>query len=179
MKLFKKHKKLFWYLGLTIILVLTVLSCTNPFAPKLANLDADKQILGDQTTIEGLFINFSYSYKMQDTVVYGNLLSDDFTFVFRNYDNEPIADEAWGRDEDMISTDGLFQATQRLDLIWNEINTIFGDSLNKAITRSFTLDVIFTPEDRYQLQGKANLTLKRSDINQDWKIVRWRDESNN
>ena len=174
-----KYRKLFLVLGQIVLLAFITISCTNPFAPKLANLDSEKPILGDQTTIEGLFINFSYSYKMQDTVVYGNLLSDDFTFVFRNYDKEPIADEAWGRDEDMITTNGLFEATQRLDLIWNEISTIFGDSLNKAITRSFTLDVVFTPEDRYQLQGKANLTLKRDNIKDDWKIIRWRDESNN
>lgn len=173
-----KQKHIIILIAITGILTL-ICSCTNPFAPKAADYSSDNPILGNQSTIEGLFKNFSYAYKMKDTVVYGNLLADDFTFIYRNYDREPVVDEAWGRDIDMITTHGLFQATQRLDLIWNEINLIIKDSLTTIVSRSYILDVVFNPDDRFKLQGKANLRLNRKNSDDVWKIQQWRDETNN
>lgn len=167
------------FIALSAFIALIALSCTNPFAPKLADYEGDAPLLGDQRTVEGLFKNFSYSYKMKDTVVYGKLLSEDFTFIYRSYDSEPVSDAAWGRDVDMITTYRLFQATQRLDLVWNEINMIVGDSITQSISRSFTLDVVFDPSDRFQLQGKAHIKIERERPDDPWKITQWRDETNN
>ena len=154
-------------------------SCTNPFAPKLADYNDQEGVLGDQRTYEGLFTNFSYAYKMKDTVVYGNLLADDFTFIYRNYDREPVVDESWGRDIDMITTYRLFNAAQRLELVWNEINLKIEDSLKMVISRSFALDVVFNADDRFKLQGKANFILVKSNNEAPWKIQQWRDVTNN
>lgn len=162
-----------------LLVIIGLVSCTNPFAPKLADYDETGGVISDQKTVDGLFNNFSYAYKMKDTVVYGNLLADDFTFIYRNYDREPVVDESWGRDIDMITTYRLFNATQRLELVWNEINLQIKDSLKMIISRSFALDVVFNADDRFKLQGKANFILIKSSENAPWKIQQWRDITNN
>jgi len=167
------------YILIFLIIPSIIGSCTNPFAPRLNDDENEAPILSDQRTIEGLFKNFSYSYIMKDTVVYGELLANNFTFIYRNYDIEPVVDQAWGRDIDMITTYRLFQATQRLYLVWNEINSLIQDSLTVVLSRSFVLDVVFSSEDKFQLQGKATFKLIKENNNAPWKIVQWRDETNN
>lgn len=84
-------------------------------------------------------------------------------------------DVTWGRDEEMKVTYGLFQNTQRLDLIWNNIISMTGDS--SVIVRSFNLTITFNPTDIIYVDGRVNLELKK-DGQDKWKIVRWTDESN-
>ena len=57
-------------------------SCENPFSPKLAGNIIEETVLGDQTTVDGVFKNFRYAYIFKDTLVYGNLLTDNFTFIY-------------------------------------------------------------------------------------------------
>jgi len=156
--------------------MLFIISCNNPFAPGLAEDGSEHSILGDQKTVEGVFQNFRYSYIFKDTVVYGNLLHNDFTFVYRDYDRG--VDVSWGRDEDMLSTNGLFQGTQNLDLIWNDIVLEIGDSTLKDISRSFNLTVMFSASDVIRVQGRASFRLKRNNTQEIWRIIQWRDESN-
>ncbi len=151
-------------------------SCTNPFAPGMADENAGGAVLGDQTTIEGLFKNFRYAYIFKDTLVYGNLLHDDFTFIYRDY-NQGV-DKSWGRNEDLIATNGIFNNTQSLDLIWNEVLISIGDSVLKDISRGFTLTLVFNPSDQIRVQGRANFRITRPTASDEWKIIRWRDESN-
>jgi len=162
----------------TLILLLSASSCTNPFAPKLAATAPDSVNISDQTTIKGVFDNFRYSYMFKDTIVYGNLLADDFTFTYHDYDLGIM--KSWGRDEDMIATSGMFQASQSLDLLWNEIAVAVStsDSLINDISRGFTLTIVFSPTDVVKVQGRANLRLKRKSIGDVWKILMWKDESN-
>ena len=101
------------------------------------------------------------------------LLSSDFTFVYRDYTNE--IDVAWGRDEEMKVTNGLFNNSERIDLIWNNIISITNDSSN--IVRSFNLTVTFNPTDIIFVDGRVNLNLKKNAENK-WQIVNWIDESN-
>lgn len=166
------------YISLTFLTLATIfiVSCSNPFAPKLTDpLDASA-ILGDQTTVEGVYENFRYSYIFKDTSVYGRLLADDFNFVYHNYDRDlPMS---WSRDEDVKSTYGLFQATSKMDLNWNEFASVIGDSLLKDLTRSFTLTITFSPSDIVKVQGTANFRLQRTSTQEVWKIRRWIDESN-
>jgi len=161
-----------------IILFATILialySCTNPFAPKLS--EGSREIITDQKTIEGVFENFRYSYIFKDTLVYGKLLADNFTFTFHNYDKN--IDVSWGRSEDMIITAGLFNAAQSLDLIWNQVIVSFGDSTKVNITRGFTLNIIFDPSYSEEVVGRVNLTLIRPSEGSMWQIERWIDESN-
>lgn len=151
-------------------------SCTNPFAPALADDSQAAEVLGDQRTVAGLFQNFRYAYVFKDTLTYGRLLDRTFSFVYRNYDKG--IDVTWGRDEDMLATHGLFNAAQQLDLVWNDVVITEGDSLAQTISRGFNLTITFNPSDVIRAQGRVNLRIERPTINDVWKIVRWRDESN-
>jgi len=158
-----------------ILFFLVIWGCTNPFAPKLADIDNQSNILGDQTLIDGFFKNFRYAYIFKDTLVYGSLLADDFRFTFRNY--EKGVDESWGRQEDMLTTSRLFLATQNIDLVWNDIMMEFGDSLTRDISRGFNLSIVFSPTDAVNISGRVNMRLSRPAVQDVWKIINWRDES--
>ena len=151
-------------------------SCINPFAPTIIDSDIDLPILGDQTTIEGFFQNFRYAYNLRDTVVYGNLLADDFTFHYRNY--EKNLSLSWSRPEDMLTTYGLFNAVQNLEFIWNEIVRNEGNEIERVIERGFHLTINFSPTDVVRVYGRVNFALKRKNENENWKLFIWQDESN-
>jgi hypothetical protein len=133
-------------------------------------------ILGDQTTVDGVFQNLRYAYQFKDTLIYGNLLNDDFRFIFTNY--EKGIDESWGRDEDMLTTSRLFLASKNIDLTWNEVTNEIGDSVLKDISRGFNLNVIFSTTDMINIYGRVNLRITRKTTKDEWKISIWRDESN-
>ena len=130
-------------------------------------------MISDQKNVEGVFQNFKYAYTFKDTLIYGQILNKDFAFSYRDYDLG--ADFSWGRDEEMKVTYGLFQNTQRLDLVWNNIVAISGDSTR--IIRSFNLSITFNPTEIIFVDGRVNLELIK-DEKQRWQILRWQDESN-
>ena len=104
------------FFAVLFLLGLFLIACKNPFAPKLdENIDGSGPPISDQTTIEGLFQNFQYAYSFKDTLIYGSLISQDFTFTYRDY--EQGYDVNWGRDEEIRTTNGLFLTSQRVDLI--------------------------------------------------------------
>lgn len=147
--------------------------CVNPFAPKLdTSIGGEAALISDQKSVDGIFQNFLYSYTFQDTTIYGRLLAPEFVFTYRDYERE--IDVSWGRDEDMRVTYGLFQNSERLDLIWNNIVSMTGDSTN--IIRSFNLTITLNPTDIIFIDGKVNLNLRKD--NGKWFITRWIDESN-
>ncbi|MCL4550047.1 MAG: hypothetical protein M1495_15930 [Bacteroidetes bacterium] len=149
-------------------------SCVNPFAPKVdSNLGKGSGLISDRSTVDGVFQNFQYAYTFKDTLIYSQLLDKNFIFSYRDYDLG--VDVSWGRDDEMKVTNGLFQNSQRLDLIWNNIVSITGDSTR--IVRSFNLTVTFNPTDIIYIDGRVNLTLGKDSGNK-WKIIRWVDESN-
>lgn len=158
-----------------ILLPLIFISCTNPFSPKLHEASSEN-LLSDQTTVNGVFQNWRYSYQFKDTTVYGDLLHNDFVFVYKNYDIG--VDVNWNREEDMIATHNMFNGTQNLDLIWNEAVIAVGDTSIKDISRGFSLTVMISPTDVLRVQGRANIRLKRNSTLDPWKIFSWRDESN-
>ncbi|MBL7973454.1 MAG: hypothetical protein JNJ85_00985 [Candidatus Kapabacteria bacterium] len=163
-------------IGLVIGVVTTFQSCDNPFAPRLVEKPILDAGLGDQTTIDGVFQNFRYAYLTKDTLVYGRLLAQNFTFIYRNYDKG--IDYTWSRDQDMQSTAGLFQTAQQLNLVWNDVVISTGDSLLVDISRGFNLSITFDPTDIIQVQGRVNLRLTRATTKDKWLILIWRDESN-
>lgn len=166
-------KKIF----IIISFIILIISCDNPFAPKLNNSGLNSSnILGDQTTIEGLFQNFKYSYLMKDTVIYSQILDRDFTFEYYDYDKGVSV--AYGREEDMLTTYRLFQAADNLDLIWNEVIIKGGgnDTL-QVISRGFTLNVTFSQNDLISTYGRVNLRIIKRTPDGYWKILKWKDES--
>ncbi|MCX7930275.1 MAG: hypothetical protein N2663_06110 [Chlorobi bacterium] len=159
------------------LIAVTLLSgCTNPFAPRLLDQPLSSAGLSDQRSIDGVFQNFRIAYATKDTLTYGKLLASSFAFLYRNY--ERGVDLSWGRDEEMITTAGLFQAAQTLDLVWNDIVLSSGDSTAHDIARGFVLTITFSPSDIVRIQGRVNLRLVRSRSTDPWTIAVWRDESN-
>ena len=123
-----------------------------------------------------MFQNLQYAYTFKDTLIYGELLSQEFIFTYRDYVQG--IDVSWGRDEEIIATYGLFNSAQRLDLIWNNIILSSIDSSSASIVRSFNLNVTFNPTDVIRVDGRVNMALKRNLQTRKWSIVRWIDESN-
>jgi hypothetical protein len=123
-----------------------------------------------------VFQNFQYSYLIKDTLIYGKLLAPDFIFTYRDY--EQGFDVSWARDEDMITTNGLFQNTERLDLIWNNIILSTQDSAFANIVRGFNLNITFNPTDVVRVDGRVNVSLRRNPETKVWRMTRWLDESN-
>jgi len=159
------------------LFIVSFIGCTNPFAPKLdENFENTAPPVSDQTNIAGVFQNFQYAYTFKDTTIYSGLITNDFTFTYRDYDQG--FDVTWGRDEDVRTTYGLFQNTERLDLIWNNIVLITQDSLAANIVRSFNLTITFNPTDVVRVDGKVNLTLIKNIDSGIWRINKWIDESN-
>lgn len=117
-----------------------------------------------------------YAYTFKDTSIYGKILSEDFIFTYRNYDLG--FDVSWGRQEEMRVTYGLFRNSERLDLIWNNVILSTEDSLSVSIIRSFNLTITFNPVDIIRVDGRVNLKLSRSSIDDVWYITKWIDESN-
>lgn len=153
------------------------MGCTNPFAPKLdENFQDVKPPVSDQKDIAGVFQNFQYAYTFKDTTIYGALLSGDFTFTYRDYDKG--FDVSWGRDEEMRTTYGLFETSQRLELIWNNIVLSTEDSLTANVIRSFNLTITFNATDVVRVDGRVNLSLQKDINTKRWKIYSWIDESN-
>lgn len=149
--------------------------CLNPFAPGLGEAD-DDGVCSDLRTIENVFCAFRNAYAFKDTTLYGAVIAPGFTFVYTDYDR--AVDVAWGRDDEMRTTYGLFQSAQSLSLTWNDLLASEGnDTLWRAV-RGFNLTVTFNPSDVTMVDGYANFTLARAGREAEWRIVRWRDESN-
>jgi len=154
--------------------LIIVTSCDNIFSPGL-DLSTPSSILTDQKTVEGLFQNFKYAYTFKDTTVYGNLISEDFIFIYRDY--ESGFDVSWDRPTEMRTTNGLFLSAQKLEIIWNNIVFQGGDSLIQNVKRSFNLTITFNPNDITRINGFVDMNLFRNSSEDVWKIQRWRDES--
>lgn len=159
------------------MVIILLAGCKNPFAPAFDDTANDGgSTISDQKTIEGVFQNFQYAYTFKDTTIYGNVISDNFIFTYRDYDLG--FDVSWGREEEMKTTYGLFQNSQRLDLIWNNIILSSVDNLSANIVRSFNLTITFNPTDVIRIDGRVNVALARKDEESKWQITRWIDESN-
>ena len=163
------------YIIITLVLMCAVIaSCDNIFAPKLDDTGTSN-ILSDQMTVDGVYTNFKYAYTFRDTSVYSGLLTDDFIFTYRDY--ESGFDVSWDKPTEMRTTSRLFQNSQKTDIIWNNITTYIGDSINVNVKRGFNLTITFNPSNVVRLFGFADMNFKRPDVNSPWKIYKWRDES--
>ncbi len=159
------------------LLLLLACGCKNPFAPDV-NYDGFSTGTGlsDLKTPEGVFTNMRYAYSFKDTLIYGELLSSDFLFTYRDYENG--FDVSWSRQEEMKTAHGLFTNTDRLDLVWNNIVLSTIDSTTANIIRGFNLTITFNPSDVIRIDGRVNMGLKKNHETGKWQISSWIDESN-
>lgn len=168
------NKKLLYLL--IIFSTVALVSCFNPFSPRIDNTTSNNNIISDQKTIEGVFQNFKYAYTFKDSTIYGQLLTDDFVFTYFDYDLG--FNVSWDRQTDMKTTKGLFDNTQDLNLVWNNIVFQDGDSLSADVKRSFNLTITFNPSDIVNFYGYVDLTLARPTGGDKWRIKTWKDLTN-
>ena len=136
---------------------------------------SNSSALSDQKTIDGVFQNFQYAYTFRDTSIYGRLISSDFIFTYTDYDLG--YNVSWGRDDEMKTTYGLFQNSQQLNLIWNNIVLSTSDSTTAEIVRGFNLSITFSPTDVPSVEGRVDISLRKDPQSGKWLITKWIDES--
>jgi hypothetical protein len=149
-------------------------SCENIFAPKIDN-SSSTPIISDQSTVDGVYKNFKYAYTFKDTSVYSNLFTEDFIFTYRDY--ALGYDISWDKPTELRTTNGLFQNSQKLEIIWNNIILQVGDSVHQTLKRSFNLTITFNPSNVIRLNGFADMSLIKNATDNKWRIYKWKDES--
>ncbi|MCE2504322.1 MAG: hypothetical protein J4G05_09745 [Chlorobi bacterium] len=157
--------------------ILSIAGCTNPFAPTLdPELNPNSTLLGDQHTIEGVFQNIQYAYTYRDTLIYGDLLHPDFQFRYFNSDRG--TDVSFNRDEEIRITWNLFRGADQIDLQWNSIYSQNSDSIFAVVTRDYNLRITLQANEMFIIEGLATLRLTRKNPTDVWRIRLWRDDSN-
>jgi len=172
------NKKVLYLKAIEYILPLILFyGCTNPFNPSFDEGEDGGSVISDLKTPEGVFQNMQYAYTFKDTLIYGEIIAPDFLFTYHDY--EQGFDDSWGREEEMRATYGLFQGTQRLDLIWNNIIISTIDSSTANFVRGFNLTVTLNSADLpFRANGRVNMSLTKNLQTGKWRISRWIDESN-
>ncbi|MBO6573789.1 MAG: hypothetical protein JJ896_00105 [Rhodothermales bacterium] len=157
--------------------LLLVLAGCNPFAPALEEGSAFGDLLGDPTTVDGFFTNFQNAYELRDLSLYEPLLDSSFVFVWRDFDAQ--VDREWGFVEDLETTRRLFANASLIRLQWNQIlsRDVFDPGRQERIVRSFNLTITLEQGDVFRGDGNVNFLLGRADSTANWKLLRWRDES--
>lgn len=148
----------------------------NPFAPEFdpEGLE-DQNVLGDRTEIDGFFTFFKNAYELRDTSLYGKLFTNDFTFVY--YDFDAAAEQNWDKGQEMAISYNLFRNVKQITLDWNFYieNNVVGDTAN--VVRSFNLTIVESENSVYSGTGRARLRLRRAGAGEEWRIYYWFDDS--
>ena len=162
---------------ITVVILVGLAGCSNPFAPGVEEGDPFTELLGDPSTVEGFFVRFQNAYQLRDTTLYGPLIHPNFTFTYRDFDNN--VDISWSRIEEMSSTYRLFINSQDIRIQWNNIisQEINSNKDRGQIIRRFDLTVILEASDVIRTDGAVNFILSRADSTEDWQLLSWRDES--
>lgn len=166
-----------WILTGLIFSTLILVQCTNPFAPSYKEGIGLENLLGNPLTIDGFYTRFQNAYRLRDTTLYGPLIHPEFTFAFRNLDQN--VDVSWGRLQELISTGNLFQYAREIDLTWNNeiVRLENGLGTEAQVIRRFDLIVSLQDSDVLRTDGSANFVLQRADTTKPWQLIRWRDQS--
>lgn len=159
------------------VLLFAGAGCWNPFAPGVEEGDFFDNFLGDPTTVDGFFTRFQNAYQLRDTTLYGPLIAPNFTFTYRDYDNN--VDISWGRTEEMSSTYRLFINSVDIRIQWNNIisQELNNDKTRGQVIRRFDLSVVLEGSDLIRTDGAVNFILDRPDSTEPWQLETWRDES--
>ncbi len=171
-----------------VILIVAIafgLSCLNPFAPKLVDSDNNDFIITEQKTPDEVLHNFKYAYVFKDSVLYSDLLDSSFVFIYFDPNLESSGRfVSWGRDIDLKTTGRLFRNFDVIDLLWNRTiynDTSYADINEEKISRieyskSFNLSLIKNNE-TINITGNAIFVFKKSEYDEKWRIIQWKDES--
>jgi hypothetical protein len=157
---------------LSLIFIVFLFGCDNPFAPKISNNVKSFATIKSQATIEGVFDNIKYAYLFKDTTTYSKVLAEDFIFSYRDY--EKNIEISWNKQEELRITNTLFKNAEELNLYWNDIIALSEDS--SQVIRNFQLKIRFSSDEIVQVDGKVKLVLTK--LNKVWYIKQWYDDSN-
>jgi len=178
-------------LTFSILFVLFLFACENPFAPPLLGPGTFKPIVR-QTLPDSVLHNFKYAYEYRDSLVYENCLDVDFIFYYKDQDQATQTGEVWvqvprdGKGGDIYRTNRLFRVFDdiRLDT-WNvladsaEVDTATGELWEVRNVR-FHLSLRDTDGDyNFQHLEATGYVKFMFRISEDgwWRIVRWYDTS--
>jgi hypothetical protein len=163
--------------SMLVIVMLVFASGCNPFAPALEEGDGFDDLVGDPRTIEGFFSAFRYAYELRDISLYQTLL--DSSFVFLYYDFDSGVNREWRYAQDIESTRRLFNRATNIQLTWNQIiaQDLSADGRQAEVVRSFNLLIGLAGSDALRGSGNVNFRLARRDTTANWRLLRWRDES--
>jgi hypothetical protein len=107
----------------SLIFILFIFSCNNPFAPALAGKDTPiSRLLTPQRTPEEVLSNFRYAYTYKDSLVYSEVMDSTFIFNSTDYDEYPPMPIDWGRDIELRTTARMFRYFKTLDVVWNTVS---------------------------------------------------------
>ena len=160
---------------LTLILIV---SCTNPFAPKLVKENLlNSSFLTELNSPQAVLTNFRYAYVFKDSLIYSEIIDSSFTFISTNYSSTPPTPINWGRDDDLKTTAKLFRFFRDINLTW-------GDTLSSNINENrdeADIKLIFTLTfdngiEIPTLKGEAFFNFKKKKTGK-WAIIRWEDLS--
>ena len=164
-----------WIILVTVALLSLTAAC-NPFAPDFDpdGLD-DQNVLGDRSDIDGFFQFFKNAYELRDTSLYGKMFTNDFIFVY--YDFDAASEQNWDKGQEMGTAYNLFRNVQQITLDWNFYveNTVVGDTAN--VVRNFQLTIVENESSIFSGNGRARLRLRRESEGLPWKIYYWFDDS--
>jgi hypothetical protein len=152
------------------------LGACNPFAPSLDEEGLnDADILGDRTTIDGLFQYFKNSYELRDTSLYGKLFTHDFVFTY--YDFDQAANVSWDKGQEMAVSFNLFRNVQQISLDWNYYLQREESDTVAYVVRSFNLTIVENENSIISGTGRAKIRMRRPSVDQPWEIYYWFDDS--
>jgi len=104
-----------------IIFITYIVSCTNPFAPKLTESDlTTSSFLTELKNPKDVLSNFRYAYIFKDSLIYSEIIDSSFIFISKNYSTTPPTDLFWGRDVDLKTTGKLFHHFNDIKLFWGD-----------------------------------------------------------
>ena len=172
---------------LGILLLSLTYGCSNPFAPKLGEVEkGTSAILTERLNPNEVLENFRFAYIFADSLVYSELIDTGFIFVFFDPNVEGTGRfDSWGRDIELRATGGLFRAVRNISLEWNStveevywspsdtLQLYFDGALKAKISKSFQLKL----GSELQLTGNAVFSFAKEASAEGWRIARWVDES--
>lgn len=153
-----------------------LLYACNPFAPSVDDeiISPDK-LLGNRTTINGLFEWFKNAYELKDTTLYGQALHKDFTFIY--YDFDKNFEVSWNRDVEMRTSFNLFSSVQSMTLEWNTFLSLDTTKYQGSLERTFKLNIVMDQSNTFRGTGSARFKIQKDSMDGYWRIVTWVDKS--
>lgn len=159
------------------LVFLSIISCFNPFAPRLEKSLEFEQLITEQKTPEDVLTNFAYAYTFKDSSLYSELLDSSFVFLYfdPNYGTSGRFAN-WNRDVDLLTTGRLFRNYDVIDLVWNSTIYSFEEENFSELSKSFQLNLV-NDEETINITGNAIFSFRKNLKDEKWRIIRWKDES--